>query len=303
MAQQSVGSRSFWNRVLVVIPTLSGGQAAKVVTLGEQFASVGAQVVVVANGLSALTALEPHPTETLTLRRNLGFAAAVNLGRRSRGDDFDWLLLVNDDVAISSLEPFGILAEQVAQPAVVTFGPEPSRPIPRVGGTFAALAMIPLGRARSQDAIGTPFPLPTSRYTPFSVAAIQRQLWDDLGGLDERFPFMYEDADFARRAEQAGAVRIAVHVPDSVQHLRGVSGRSNVRKVFPTVTWSALQYLQKWGLRAPAARALCVVALVLRVPLLPFSRVPVGEHFRAVVSAMGVAVGTRRAALPRFEDA
>jgi GT2 family glycosyltransferase len=303
MTQQSVRPESFWDRVLVVIPTMSGSQAANVMALDEQFSSMGAQVVVVANGRSALTALDAHGAAVVTLHRNLGFAAAVNRGRESRAADFDWVLLVNDDVAVTSLEPFEILTEYASRAAIVTFGPEPSRPIPGVGGTFAALAMIPLGRVRSRDAIGAPFPLPAGRYTPFSIAAIQRNLWDDLDGLDERFPFMYEDADFARRAELAGATRIAVHLPDNVSHSRGVSGRSNVRAVFPTVTWSAFQYLQKWGLKAPLARLVCTVALLLRVPLLPFSRVPVREHFLALISAMGVAVGIRHASLPKFEDA
>ncbi|HEY3407854.1 MAG TPA: hypothetical protein VGK53_06765, partial [Propionicimonas sp.] len=251
MAHQTFDQEFFWDRVLVVIPTLSGSQAQNVGKLTSQFRSAGAHVVVVANGRSAVVALRTGGTAPLTFESNLGFAGAVNRGRESYAGDLDWILLVNDDVSIDSLEPFALLGKHQSELAIVTLGPEPSRPIPRAGGTFAALAMIPLGRVHSRDALGVPFELPKGRYTPFSVVAVQRELWDDLHGLDERFPFMYEDADFARRAELAGATRIAVHVPDQISHARGVSGRRNVRAVFPTVTWSALQYLMKWGLRAP----------------------------------------------------
>jgi len=303
MAQQTSNPNQFWSRVLVVIPTLSARQAASVKALERQFRGAGAHVVVVANGRSALNALRSDELKAVTRERNLGFAAAVNLGRATCESPIDWVLLVNDDVSIDNLSPFDALVGRGAEPIIVSFGPEPSRPIPGIAGTLAALAMIPLGRFRSRDPIDALFTLPRGKYTAFSVVAVQRELWDRLGGLDERFPFMYEDADFARRAEQMGAERLALHVPAQIRHARGVAGRSNVRTVFPAVTWSALQYLQKWGMGGFAARVTCVVGLLIRVPLLPLSRAPLGEHLRAVFGAMAVVVGLRRASLPRFEDA
>jgi GT2 family glycosyltransferase len=291
-----------WDGALIVVPTLSRSQASNVASIEQLFRSAGAQVAIIANGRSALEDLRARGLSPLTQHRNLGFAAAVNAARASRTRPLEWLLIVNDDVGIDSLAPFDILAERRGESAIITFGPEPSRPIPKIGGTFAALAMIPLGRARSRDPVGIPFILPKGSYTPFSLVAIEGALWDRLGGLDERFPFMYEDADFSRRAESEGATRIALHTPEQIRHERGVTGRSNVQTILPTVTSSAFQYLQKWGLGTLLARTTCVAALLLRTLMLPASRVPIAEHARALLTALKVAAGVRKPALPGFEE-
>jgi GT2 family glycosyltransferase len=48
-------------------------------------------------------------------------------------------------------------------------------------------------------------PCPLVPAVTFAAVMIRRELWDQLGGLDERYHYSFEDVDFCLRAVEAGA--------------------------------------------------------------------------------------------------
>ncbi len=67
----------------------------------------------------------------------------------------------------------------------------------------------------------------------FALALIRRELWEELGGLDERYCFNYEDADFCLRAREAG-YRCKTSVRAQAVHQEGAS-EDHRRSFFHTV--------------------------------------------------------------------
>lgn len=159
-------------------------------------------------------------------RRNLGFARAVNRGCRLRPDS-RWVLLLNPDVTVPDGFLDDVLAEVAADPSAGVIGfrlrnrdgsdQASSGPDPTLLNTLAGL-FRPRSRrkCRHVGAAGR-------RLVPWVTGGcllVRRECFEQLGGLDEGFFLYYEDADFCRRAAEAGwsvvydpAVEVTHHWP------------------------------------------------------------------------------------------
>lgn len=186
------------------------------------------QVVVVDNGSTdgTVPVLSPQfpGVEWLGLPENQGFCAAINRGAAQCTGE--WFALLNNDTEPRSDWLSSLLAAARRHPDVRIF----------------ASKMVSLRNPHVLDDVGTAYTRSgrafkvgysepdTGQYEAerevfgacFGAALIHRQVFESLGGLDERF-FMYqEDVDFCFRARLAG--HRCMYVPTAlVGHLGGAS--------------------------------------------------------------------------------
>lgn len=141
--------------------------------------------------------------------RNLGFAAANNLGvRNSRGD---YLVFLNADTIVPwgwldrLLRPF-LWDESIGLTAPVTnFSGNETR----IETTYSDLDSLEhFARERARSEFGKLFELSMA---PLLCAAVPRRVWSRVGELDEKFGLgMFEDDDFCLRIRNAGYRIVAV---------------------------------------------------------------------------------------------
>jgi GT2 family glycosyltransferase len=87
-----------------------------------------------------------------------------------------------------------------------------------------------------------PLPLPMMSGCLF---LIERSFFESVGGMDERFPLYYEDADLSVRIRKAG--RLVVQVPDAkLVHFVNRSGRSDLATMWQRYHQSRRLYYRKW---------------------------------------------------------
>jgi N-acetylglucosaminyl-diphospho-decaprenol L-rhamnosyltransferase len=268
-------------RIVAVVPNKDGaGLVGRCVAAA--LAGGAEEIVVVDDGSTDDSPAEAAAAGARVLQSSgRGFAAAVNTG--FDGTAGDSLLLLNSDCF---LEPstLPLLAETLAADA-------------SLGAVGAGLLDASGAPAKSHGRVLTPWhafrndvlvkppPLPSrttgveqTEFLPLACVLVRRRLLEALGGLDERFPFYFEDQDFALRARGAGW-RLAVRWDARATHVGGGSsaGRDaqrwtaqfyRSRALFlrthygvparlHAVAWSAiaLGMAAAWRLRrAPAAR-------------------------------------------------
>lgn len=283
----------------LAIPTLSKSRVPQVVKLVEAARGVGISAMVFANGRSAYEALVAERLSVISVGVNVGFAGGVNRAADASPPGADWLLVMNDDIEVDDFSVFLRAVEALPFADIISFGDEPLHRIPGPREVFLAVSMLG-GLRRRVRASPESGPTPSDRYAPFSVVAVRMSTWKDLNGLDERYPFSFEDSDFGRRARDSGYVRQGI-VGVGVRHLRGETGRANVGRVLPAAVWGGYSYLRKWGMSTTLAAALCSVALTVRLPLVVFSRSSRLDHVRGIVRAMSAVITNRKPELPEYE--
>jgi GT2 family glycosyltransferase len=220
-------------KVGVLIP--SWNSAALLPRCLDSLAQQGAELetLVVDNGSSDGTVklLQERGVPHLALPENLGFARAMNLGVGRLRAEFVFALNVDTVVAPESV---GTLAAALAgdgslagvQPRILQLeGDGAERDPGRARLYSAGQALTRDGRAFERGA-GEQSTRYLKRREVFGVCGaaclLRRQLFDDLGGYDERYFSFYEDVDLNLRARIAGW-RFE-YVPDAaVWHLGNAS--------------------------------------------------------------------------------
>lgn len=159
-------------------------------------------------------------------RRNIGFARAVNRGCRLRPGG-RWVLLLNPDVTVPDGFLDDVLAAVAADPDAGVIGfrlrnrdgsdQASSGPDPTLFNTLGGL-FLPRSRRKCRH-VGAAGRQPVPWVTG-GCLLVRRDCFEQLGGLDEGFFLYYEDADFCRRAADAGwsvaydpAVEVTHHWP------------------------------------------------------------------------------------------
>lgn len=267
-------------RALAVIPSLSG-TVAGLEQLTDDLRVAGFEPLVVVTGSTLDRALTATDIPRVSPRANPGFGAAVSVGAEHL--DWEWLAIVNDDVAFDAhqlrehLAP--VLSGSGRERVLCYLDPVSPKPIPTVRATLGEVSLLGpvLARVsrRSRRALGEPDP--NHHFRPFSFALVSRGLWDELAGFDDRLPYTFEDADFGHRAALAGA-EIVFSEGTSVRHDRSSTSGRYLGEVLPVAAWSAAGYLQTLGMAPRRARRLCAAALVLRLVIIPFSGSPNRRH-------------------------
>lgn len=183
-------------------------------SLAAQSAPVEVLVVDNGSGDGTLAYLEREGVRHISLPQNVGFSAAVNLGAQHAGAAA--ILSLNADTV---LEPGCVEALRAAleadpslggvQPRILQLEGEagdPDSPATRLYSAGQALTRD--GRAlelRAGEAQGAVPPNPEEVFGVCGAACLlRRELFDRLGGYDERYFAFYEDVDLNVRARIAG---------------------------------------------------------------------------------------------------
>jgi hypothetical protein len=198
-------------------------------------------MLVVDNGSTDDTAsLLPRQFPQVRLLRsdvNLGFARACNLAAKQARGRF--LLLLNSDARV---EPDAIgraIRWMEAQPRCAVAGAQLLNPD---GSRQNSIANFPsfatellnkslLRRLRPGRFPGKEHPAARPLEVESVVGAfllVRKEVWDELGGLDERYFFFLEETDFCLRARRAGYQ--VVHLPD----VRVIHDQGQTAKRIPT---------------------------------------------------------------------
>jgi GT2 family glycosyltransferase len=184
------------------------------------------EIIVADNGSSDDSAevAERAGARVLRLGRNFGFAAAVNRGIEAARTD--WVAILNNDV---TLEPDWLraLLEAVSrESAWFATGKILRAGAPGIiDGTFDEISRGACAcRCGSGKPDGPWWNEPRSiRFAPMTASLFRRDLFRELGTLDESFGSYLEDVEFGLRCALAG--RNGVYVPAAVAHHRGSATR------------------------------------------------------------------------------
>jgi N-acetylglucosaminyl-diphospho-decaprenol L-rhamnosyltransferase len=219
-----------------------------------------AEIVVADNGSqdASLTLLrERHPdVRVLELGHNHGFAGGANRGVRATGAP--WVCVLNSDATPAP----DWLARLMAAPRDARTWALGSVLVSAATGRIESAGdqydprgfAYKLMRGRSLAELpSTPYPVFAA---PGAAPVFRRDVFDALGGYEERFFLYYEDVDLAFRAVLAGYH--ALLVPDArVVHRLGATTRSLARARFYVArnsVWCAVRCLPDLRVRRLARR-------------------------------------------------
>jgi GT2 family glycosyltransferase len=202
---------------------------------------------------------------------NLGFARANNLGAGAAGGEF--LLLLNSDARLNPDTLAQALGWMRAHPDCGVAGgqllnPDGSRQ--NSIANFPSLATELLNKSLLRRVCPRRFPGKERAFAePAEVESvigalmlIRREVWQALGGLDERFFFFLEETDFCLRARALGWK--VFHLPQvRVWHEQGGSTRQMSAAARVEYWRSRYLYFQKH--RGPLARGLLRGGLCARL--------------------------------------
>jgi N-acetylglucosaminyl-diphospho-decaprenol L-rhamnosyltransferase len=210
--------------------------------------------------------------------RNLGFGAGANRGVASL-PDVDHVLVCNPDVVLHEGAGDALVAALVAHPSwglvgptILTEGGAPYPSVRRFPAPLDAVGHATLGRVwprnpftrhyREQGAASDG----TADWVSGSCFLVRRELFEQLGGFDERYFMFAEDMDLCWRAHHAGAdVGTA---PDAVvTHAEGVSRRRAPYRMQVAHHRSALRFAATTA-HGPTRLLLPLAAAVLAARLL-----------------------------------
>ncbi len=216
------------------------------------------------------------PVTLLRNRRNLGFSAAVNRGVRAGSGRI--VVLLNPDCvlvdgaiesmvqALDSDSGPGLVGGLVVNPdGTEQRGCRRNEPTPR-----RILRRLWVGGKHGNgiDRTGEPMDPSGSDVDAVSGAflALPRELFEQLGGLDEGYFLHFEDLDLCRRVRDAGrAVRF---IPRALAiHAKSASGGTTAATVEGHKHRGLIRYLDKFHPPGPLARAMLHSVLFLRASL------------------------------------
>jgi N-acetylglucosaminyl-diphospho-decaprenol L-rhamnosyltransferase len=216
-----------------------------------------------------------RPTVTvITSPTNLGYGGGANLGVAHSARS-DWILVANPDVVVDEGAITELLAAGRQFPNAGILGPRILNPDGTVYPSARALPTLRTGLGHALFANVWPTNPWTTRYhafedlsmeTPSEVGwlsgaflLIRRELFDELGGFDERFLMYFEDTDLGRRGGLSGHANL--YVPRaSIVHEGGHSTRTRHAQMTLAHHRSAYRYVAgrhpepylaplRWGLR------------------------------------------------------
>jgi GT2 family glycosyltransferase len=189
------------------------------------------------DGSPGLVAERLPQAMVLVLPQNTGFAAAVNVAARCARAPF--LLLLNPDVELGAGSILSVLetAEQSKHRSILggvssfadgRVNPCHAGPFPSLFGCFLLLLGLRPSAGVARPPAVTDELLPVD-YVSGCFLLVSATAFQDHGGLDERFFLYAEDADFCRRAIQAG-ISAFTHRNARYVHDGGVIPRENMSK-------------------------------------------------------------------------
>ena len=269
---------------IVIVTYNSEGQIRECLdSVLRQRKNISQQVIVVDNlsrdGTVEVIRSEFPDVHLILPGENLGFAKGVNLGARSA--DAEFVLLLNPDTVILDHAVDVLVDFARAHPAHGLYGGRTLKP----DGTLEPSSCwgVPTLWSMTLFALGITTLASKNRWLdPESLGSWQRdsvrevgvitgcflltplRIWNELGGLDERY-FMYgEDVDFAMRAKAAG-YRPVICPDAKLIHEVGQSAETPVHKMLLLYRGKASLVRTHW--KGPAQKlglALLAIGTALR---------------------------------------
>jgi O-antigen biosynthesis protein len=208
------GPRPRWPGVTVVVPTRDAPSrlARCLASLFSRTTYPSFTVLLVDNGTTdpdALRSFEDYPVEVLPFDEPFNFSRANNLGvAAARGE---YVVLLNNDTEIRTPEWLEVLVSLAEADGVGAVGPLLVYP----DGSVQHAGVV-LGIRGTADHIMRGFPATADGYAGSlsctrevsavtgACLAIGRGLYEDAGGLDERFATHYQDVDLCLRLRRLG---------------------------------------------------------------------------------------------------
>lgn len=172
-----------------------------------------------------------YGAHVLALSDNLGYGAAMNRGA-AHGEDVDFLVLANPDLAFSAGALDALIDAAMDDPAAGSLGPAifnddgslyPSaRPLPSLAtGVGHAL----FSRAWPSNPWTRSYRGTLSDSVPCAVGwlsgaclLVRAEVFTQLGGFDERYFMYFEDVDLGRRVGLAGLRNVYVPQARAIHH-------------------------------------------------------------------------------------
>ena len=192
------------------------------------------ETIVVLNGSTGdVTEVAERHSEVAVVRSvaNRGFAGGCNLGASKASGTY--LVFLNDDAVVTEGWLEGLIHTASTVPlsgAVSSLVMDQQGKILEFGGGMDHLVPSALERGRSQYRAELVGPQLVA-YASGCSLLVERNLFDALGGFDERFyPAYFEDADLSRRIWDAGRV-VAVTPASVVQHIESNSTNRVLKEV------------------------------------------------------------------------
>lgn len=251
--------------VSLMVPTTSQAAALRVClsSLAAHLpGDVACEVILILNAptpeVRAVALTEFAGARVVESQVNLGVAGGYNLGRTQARGRF--LVLLHDDVEIGPgwLEP--LLATAAAFPHAGAVG---SRVLNFDGTPQRAGSLIwANGLTTACDSLAGGGPWPVD-YTGTCATLVRTDLWDALGGMDERFfPAYYVDVDLCMGLRRLGFLTLCEPV-STLRHHSGASSSWNFRtwlsgrnrELFLTKHGDQLNEAEPWAPDDPSATA------------------------------------------------
>jgi N-acetylglucosaminyl-diphospho-decaprenol L-rhamnosyltransferase len=188
-------------------------------------------IVVAENGPSVskvLSQQEDLPLTIIHLPDNPGYGAAINIGVAQLPSDCDWVIIANPDVTLTVDALANLVKAKEIFPQTAILGPRiltadgaiyPSaRAIPgvRIGIGHALFGQIFPANPWTQKYLGNYEDRQprTAGWVSGALLAINRAVFSQLEGFDQRYFMFFEDVDFGYRAKMAGYR--SVYVPTAI---------------------------------------------------------------------------------------
>lgn len=206
------------------------------------------ETIVVLNGASeAVREVADRHTEVTVVRSvaNRGFGGGCNLGASHAGGRY--LVFLNDDAVVDEGWLDGLVYAAATVPglgAVASLVVDPQGTILEFGGGLDKLVPSALERGEPEYRAALVGPQLVA-YASGCSLLIERDLFESLGGFDERFyPVYFEDTDLSRRIWEAGRV-VAVTPASTVRHLESDSTSTVLKEVLFEASRTTFE--RKWA--------------------------------------------------------
>lgn len=145
------------------------------------------------------------PFDLVRFDRHVGFGAACNHAAARAAGEF--LLFLNNDVLLAPLAVRGMHETFGVAPALVACGTRmvfPDRSIQHAGVVFGPGDVGPYHVHRKRPAALVPRTVERFQAVTGACLMVRRDVFREVGGFDERYPFGLEDVDLCLRLGQAG---------------------------------------------------------------------------------------------------
>ena len=192
--------------------------------------------------------IKQNLVQVIRNNENLGFAAANNQGVKAASGEY--IVFLNNDTVVTPGWLWGLYRHLIKNPEAGMVGSVTNSigNEAKIDVDYTELKDVNYFAAcRALEYFGLSFEI---RMLALYCVIISRQLFERIGGLDERYQIgMFEDDDMAMKIHQAG-LKLFCAEDVFVHHFHGASFNMLDRKEYQRIfTENKLKYETKWGVR------------------------------------------------------